>query len=194
MFRVLQLLYSPGEAWLKIVAAKRGVIGTFLLGLLPVLALSFGGEGYALLHGSKAAGQLGRSVALTTDQVMWLETVQFLTGLVVVLAGAKLIQWVSVSFHFTPRFTACFTVTAYGLSPIFLAHLLNCIPSMNPWISWAVGTFGCVFILYQGVGLVLEPEQTGGFGLYLLIALAFTLLSAMDHIVSLMVLQGKIHG
>ncbi len=192
MIRVLQLLYSPADAWPKIVVAKRGVVTTLLVGLLPVLVVSFVAEGYAYLHGSDTAGHLSRSIPLTRDQVLRLEVVQFLMALAIVFAGAKLIQWVGESFHFTPRFETSFTLTAYGLSPIFLAHLLNCIPAMNPWISWALGTCGCIFILYQGVAVVLEPEHTKGFGLYVLIALVFTLLSAMDHIVSLMALQGKL--
>ncbi len=192
MIKALWLLFAPGNAWGKIVASKRGVLAILLLFLLPLLVICAGCEGYALLHWGDRTTQFGRRVILSKDLVMRLELTRILVGLAMVFAGAKMIQWVGESFHFYPRFQACFTVAAYGLSPVFMAHILNCVPAINTWVSWALGVAGCVFILYQGIGMVLEPDQTKGFGLYLLIVLIYTLLSAMAQVISLMVLQGKL--
>ena len=192
MIKAIQLLFVPGQAWAKIVASRRGVLGNLLWDLLPLLLLSAVAEGAALLHGGDSQGQFGGHVAFTAPLIWRLEIIQILMGLIMVVAGAKLIRWISESFHLYPSYAHCFLVAAYGLSPVFIMRFLNCIPGMNPWITWALGAAGCIFVLYQGVGIVLQPEPTKGFGLYVLIAFTFSLLTAMSHLIALMVLQGKL--
>jgi hypothetical protein len=68
---------------------------------------------------------------------------------------------------------------------------LNCIPEINPWISVGVGITGCFIVLYQGVGAVLEPDQTKGFGLYILISMIFAFLGVILQLFGFMLLEGK---
>lgn len=191
MIRAIQLVFAPAKAWTKIVQAKRGVLVTVLVSLLPLMLVSALAEGYALAHWGARQGSFDHHVIFSPEATIRFEMIQLGIGLAMVFGGAFLIQWMSDSFHLRPRFAQCFDLAAYGLSPIFLARLLHTIPALNIWILWAIGAFGCIYVLYQGIGIVLEPEQTKGFGLYLLTALVFTLLSGIAQLTVLAVLQGR---
>jgi hypothetical protein len=192
MFRVLQLLFFRGSAWTSIAEENRGVASIVFLAVMPLLVVVCSAEGVALaLRGINGVTE-GQIAFFTHALVFRYELVQFLMGFVMVFAASFFIGWVCQSFHFYPPYRHQFTIAAYGLSPIFGARLLNCVPGMNIWMSWSFGIIGCVLILYQGTGMVLKPDQTKGLGLYMMAALVFTLLSAMNHLVGLMILQGKI--
>jgi hypothetical protein len=176
------------------VEANRGVLATFLWVLLPWLLLSCLGEGCALARWGERGGQFDQMVRLATNEIIRFELVQLLVGLGMVLAGAKMIQWVAEGFHMYPLFQPCFCLATYGFSPFFLARFLHCIPAISIWMSWAVGAVGCVYVLYQGIGIMLEPEATKGFGLYLVGAMIFLLLSGMAQLIALTALQATAMG
>ena len=191
MFKAFQLLFVPGRAWTTVVEANRGIASMVIISLFPLLILTAAAEGYAINHWGLNILSGNKNVTLSLSRVLHFEAVQFGVSWVMVIAGAVLIRWLSESFHFYPRFLRCFTVAAFGLSPVFLARLLNCIPAMNIWFSFSLGIVGLFYVLYQGIGIVLEPEQTKGFGLYLLTSIVFAFLSTMAHMINLMVLGGK---
>ena len=62
------------------------------------------------------------------------EIAQLIASLTVVWIGAKLIKALGDTFHGRHSFDQTFTVTAYGLSPLFLLRLLNSFPSVSPWV------------------------------------------------------------
>jgi hypothetical protein len=191
MFRALQLLVSPGGTWVKIAAAKRGVIWTLSVELLPLLLVTCAFEGYILVRWGEKMGQLGRIIHFTSEQAVIIESVQLAISLGMVVGATQLIRWVGESFHFYPRFSTCFTLATFGLSPYFLLRLLHYASGMNEWVGPCLGALVCGYVLYQGVGVVLEPGQTQGFGLYLLSTLIFILLCGMDQMLLLMLVQGK---
>jgi hypothetical protein len=192
MFRVLQLLFFRGSAWNAIAEENRGVVATLFLTVAPLLAIVCAVEGYSLTTSGVNGVTEGPLVVFSRALAFRYELVQFLMGFVMVFGASFFIGWICQSFHFYPPYLPQFTIAAYGLSPIFGARLLNCVPGMNIWMSWSFGIIGCVLIIYQGVAIVLKPDQTKGLGLYIMTAVVFTLLSAMDHLVGLMILQGKI--
>jgi hypothetical protein len=55
-----------------------------------------------------------------------------------------------------------------------------------------MGALLAASILYHGVGLVLKPEQTKGFGLYLVSAMIVVFSSGVIHAIAGAVLRGKI--
>ena len=155
------------------------------------MLLSSLAEGYGLVQWGDKRGEFGHAVIVAQALAIRYEVTQLVFGLVLVFGGAKLIQWIGLSFHFHPIYSRCFTTTAYGLAPIFLARFLDAMPNLNTWVCWAMGASGSVYLLYSGIGLVLEPEQTKGFGLYLLIALILVLMSGLAHFAALAVLWGR---
>lgn len=192
MIRAFALLIMPEKTWLAIIQSKRGVIATLLTGLLPLLLLSCLAEGYALTHWGSQAALQKYNIILTPALAWRFETVQVLAGLVMVFGAAQLTRWTGESFELRRPFAMSFTLAVYSLSPVFWARFLHCFPAVNLWITWALGVCGCVYLLYQGVGVVLQPEPTKGFGVYILLAFLFSMLTGMAHMVGLMFLQGKI--
>ena len=85
-----------------------------------------------------------------------------------------------------------FVVMAYGFEPIILARILDGFPVINTWVCWVIGVAVSTSVLYHGVGMVLRPEQTKGFGLYLISILIIVLVSALAHFAAVGVLEGKI--
>lgn len=192
MIRAFALLLVPEKTWLAIMQSKRGIAVTFLTGLLPLLAASCLAEGYALTHWGSQAALQKYNVILTPELAWRFETVQFLANLVMVLAAAQMTRWTCESFELRPSFSLCFTLAVYALSPVFWARFLHCFPALNLWVTWAFAVCGCIYVLYQGVGVILQPEPTKGFGVYILLAFLYSLLTGMAHMIGLMFLQGKI--
>ena len=48
--------------------------------------------------------------------------------------------------------------------------------------------------LYHGVAVLLKPEQTKGFGLFLFAFVLITFLSALGHLMGQLVLQGRLNA
>jgi uncharacterized membrane protein YecN with MAPEG domain len=102
-----------------------------------------------------------------------------------------ILKWASESFNVMASYTQCFVVMAYGFSPIFLVRILDGIPQLNTWVCWAAGAAVASSVLYHGVGMILRPEQTKGFGLYLMTIVILVLVSAVAHFAAVSVLRGK---
>jgi hypothetical protein len=135
--------------------------------------------------------EFGPVVTVSPEVILGYSLTYIGLGLVMVFLGATLIQWVTEGFNFDPGFGQCFTVAAYGFSPIFLAHLLDSFPQINTWLCWGIGAVGIFFVLYHGIALVLKPDITKGFGLYLLSSLLLVILSLLGHFVMVSVLFNK---
>jgi len=192
MIRAIQLFFMPVAAWQTIANAKPGILRTLFGFVAPLLAAVSLAEGYALTHWGKVRNEFGHTSVYPMDQVIQYELAQFVITLLMVFVAAKLVLWIAESFHLPTTFLACFTLAAYGLSPIFLARFLHCIPVVNGWLCVAAGVVGCIYVLYQGTGIVLEPMQTKGFGLYLICTVIFSLLGGLSQLIALAVLQGRI--
>ena len=104
--------------------------------------------------------------------------------------GAMVIQSTAAGLNQQFTFRQSFTLVAYGMAPLFLGRWLDCVPAINTWVCWAVGASAMVYTLYQGVGEVMKPEITKGFGLYLICAGTLFLLSGLMHFLVVTTLHG----
>ena len=61
---------------------------------------------------------------------------------------------------------------------------------MSPWATWGVGVALTVWILYQGIPRVLQPDPTHAFGLYLSAVFVIVLSSGLGRMITGMYLLG----
>jgi hypothetical protein len=193
MIKALLLIFEPFAAWERIWRARRGIAFVSFLYLLPTLVLICAAEGYGLHHWGRAR-DLGPRRFYTPGEVIIYEVAQFVLFVMIVLIGAKLIKAVGETFHGRHSFTQCFVLVVYGLSPLFLLHLLNAVKDISPWLTWAIGMILSIAVLYQGVPRMMEPDPPHAFGLYLMSSLLLLFVTGLARFVTAWYLQGKFHS
>jgi len=191
MIDAVQVVFAPGAAWQRIALARPGVLKVWLVGLVPLLVVVSAVEGYALMHWGNKFGEHAPRL-LPEGLVIRYEATYFLLALLLVFVGAGLVQRIATSSEVSTTYGDCFATVVLGLSPIFLARCLDAAPSLNTWICWGIGALLAWRSLYHGVALMLKPDHTKGFGLYLLSTLVLLLLSGLIHFVAVSVLQGDV--
>ena len=112
--------------------------------------------------------------------------------LVSILVTSQVLVWITRSFHVNTTYTQCFTLMAYGYCPVILGRFLDAIPKMNTWVCVALGAMGSFVVLYHGVALALKPDQTKGFGLYLVSILLVLFPGSFSHLLAQFALHGKL--
>lgn len=184
MLNTLRLIFTPFAAWERI-GQSSGVLWRFLLlSILPWILFSAAAEGIALKEWGKSGAE-GHALAFNQEQAMRYEAVKVgLTGGAIFVA-ACFIQLILKSFNLRTRFSESLTVMGYAFSIGVIGWWLNIIPPLNPWVGWGLGAALAVVSLYHGVALVLKPDQTKGFGLYMVTALLFLIVSGLATFVSL---------
>jgi hypothetical protein len=191
MIKALQLIFSPSKAWTEIAVSERGVLLILLLFVLPLLLPGLALEGFSLWHWGERRDEVDYAVSIGQDMAVRYAVAQSVLLLASILAGGMALQWIMHSFQARTTFTRCFTVMAYGFSPVMLARYFDAVPKLNTWVCWSIGALLSATVLYHGVGLVMRPEQTKGFGLYLVSIIVMVLFSGLSHFVALSVLHGK---
>jgi hypothetical protein len=191
MITALRLIFSPFEAWEKITTAQRGFIWILFVYLVPFLVIALGVEGF-LLSWWGQSGEFGFFKRLPPEQAARYCAAYFVFLLVGVNLSAKFLSLASESFNVHTSYLQCLTVMAYSFGPIILARILDGVPQINTWLCWAIGAAGSVSVLYHGIGMVLRPDQTKGFGLYLIAIIIMVMVSAVAHFAALSVLNGKV--
>ena len=192
MIDAFQIVLMPGTAWQRIALNRPGVLRVLLLTLVPLLAVVGVAEGYCLVHWGNQFGEFTAPRPIAEGLVIRYEAVHFLLALLVVFGGAGLLQGIATSSAVSTNYEDCFATVALGLSPVFLLRGLDCAPSINTWICWGIGALLAWRSLYHAVALMLTPDHTKGFGLYLLSTLMLLLLSGLSHFVAVAVLQGDV--
>jgi len=194
MFEAFRLLVSPVGTWEKIAKANRSVVASFLLFLLPLILFTSLVESYALIRWGYRRGQFDGMATASQGQAVRYGLTQVVLELAMVFIGAQLLQWIVGTAADRRNYTRCFTTVAYSLGPVFLSHLLDSFPAMNTWVCWAIGMTLSSSALYLAVPRVLQPDQTKGFGVYLVALLELILLSGICHLVVLSTLDGRVFG
>ena len=193
MIKALLLIFEPAATWERIFRTQRSLGFILLLYLLPLLGFTSAVEGYGLVRWGKYQyhGEVPRSRTYSVGEAAAFEGAQVGLALLIIFIGAKLVKSMSETFHGRHNYTQAFTTVAYGLSPLFLFHLLDAHPEMSPWVSWALGIVLSVAVLYHGVPRMMEPDPSHAFGLYLMSAFTLLLATGVLRWLSAWYLQGK---
>jgi hypothetical protein len=191
MIKVFFLIFEPGPAWEKIAQSGRGFAYILSIYLLPFILLVTAVEGWGLDHWGKWQPKFQKLKEFSTHEVVVYEGLQFVLLLGMVLIAALLILRVCQTFHGRNTYAQAFTLAAYAFSPIFLLRLLDAVPTMNPWVSWGGGMALVIWILYQGIPRVIQPDPTHAFGLYLSAIFVIALTSGVVRLVTAMFLLGQ---
>ncbi len=189
MIKALQLLVFPMVTWGKIAEARRGVAFVFFLYWLPMAVIAIGAEGYALTVLGDSRGEFSHLIRISQSEAMRYALAQGLAGLVLLFGGSTLVHYLGAGLHQNFQFQQSFTMVAYASSPLFLARLLDCAPLLNTWLCWGLGAALVVWTLYHGVGLVMRPEITKGFGMYLVTSICLVLISGIGHLICATILR-----
>lgn len=190
MLRALNLLFSPEAEWQKAALKPPNMAVVLLFSILPLMILTLAVEGYSLIR----FGEMFRNLApraVAPERAIKYAVFYGAASLFVIFLGAKLLQNVGRSFNLFGNYSICFILIIFGYTPIFLVRMLDALPQVNTWICWTVGVSLSFRILYHGVALWLKPEQTKGFGLFLVSFVYVLVLSALVHFTSIQVLQGR---
>lgn len=190
MIKVFFLIFEPGVAWEKIALARRGVAFITGLQLLPLILLGSALETWGLLRHGKWQPQFHRFKDFLPQEIYTFEVIQFFLLFAVVFVSALLVFKISQTFQGRLTFVQVFTTVAYGFSPMFLFRLLDASAMMYPAWPWLIGMALTMWILYQGVPRVMQPDPTHAFGVYLSATLVVGLVSGLARLVTAMYLLG----
>jgi len=191
MIKAFFLIFEPLGSWDRIAIARRNSFSIFAFYLLPMMLIVALVEGYGLVHWGRVRPPFGEARLYSLQDTVEFETSQMLLmGLVIVLS-AYLIKSLGETFRARNSYTQAFTVVAYGLSPVFLLRLLDVVPALSLWITWALGVVLMAKILYIGVPRIMEPDPPHAFGLFMMSALLLTMITAAERFISIGYLTGK---
>jgi hypothetical protein len=192
MIKVFALLFSPFNTWMSIVQRDRNVAFILVCFVLPLAVICTGIEGFSLVNWGERRGDFHRLITISQPMAVRYAVTQAVLFLACVLGGALALQVVAQSFHLATTFRQAFTAVSYSLGPIMLARLLDTVPFLNTWLCWGVGVMLSLSFLYHGIALVLKPDQTKGFGLYLISAVVTLFSTGVSHMLAIAVLHQKL--
>ena len=193
MVRALLLILDADGSWKKIAKNKRGFLFIFLLHLLPLLVVTLGAEAFAMTklgEGRAITGHL-RIVSSASAWEYFIAAVVLNLGMV--LAAAKILQRIALSFRDNTTYLECFTVVAYALSPLYVAHLADAIPALNTWACFAIGMALSVSSVFHGTPAIMKPDAAKGFGVCLMGAVLLLLMAGLVHFMDIQVLHGELN-
>jgi hypothetical protein len=191
MIKALFLIFEPEAAWNRIAISKRKLPFIIFLYLLPMMLIVALVEGYGLVAWGRARPPFGDIRQYTLQEAFVFEGTQMVLMVIVILLSAYLIKALGETFHSRNNYTQTLTVVAYGLSPIFLLRLLDIVPSLSLWITWALGAILVMKILYMGVPRIMEPDPPHAFGLFLMSSLLLIMITCAERFISIGYLAGK---
>ena len=190
MIKVFFLIFEPSVAWEKIAQARRGFVFITITHLLPFLLLGAALEAWGLDQHHKWQPRFQMFKSFSRPEIITYEVIQFLLLLAMVFITALLVYKISQSFQDRLRFLQVFTTVAYGFSPLFLIRFLDASATMHPATTWLLGMALTMWILYQGIPRVMQPDPTHAFGVYLSAAIVVVLTSGLARLITAMYLLG----
>jgi hypothetical protein len=159
---------------------------------LPTVIFVTAVEGWGLHRWGKWQPKFQKIKEFATGTVITFEVILALLLLAVVLVAALVLLKISQTFENRRTYRQAFITTAYGMSPMFVVHLLNALPRVNPWTPWCIGIVLVVWVLYQGIPRVLQPDPTHAFGLYLSAIIVMVLTSGIVRVLTAFYLLGQV--
>lgn len=192
MIKVFFLIFEPRVAWERIALAQRGF--AFILGvqLLPMIVLATVAEGWGLSRWGKWQSKFQTFREFSNREIITLEVIQGLLFLAMVLLCALLLLRITQTFQNRNNYLQAFTTMAYSCSPLFLARVLDAGPMVHPATAWVIGIVLAFWVLYQGIPLVMQPDPTHAFGVYLSSMFVIILTSGLARVFTAMYLLGYV--
>jgi hypothetical protein len=189
MIKVFFLLIEPGATWDKIALAKRSFAYVTLIQLLPLILLCTGLETLGLgLHGKW--GKFDILKTFSEQEVLTYGVLQFFLSFAMVIVTALLVFKISQTFQDRLTFLQAFTTVAYGFSPMFLVRFLDYGAAIHPAVTWLLGMGLTIYVLYQGIPRVMQPDPTHAFGVYLSAMIVVVLTSGLARLLTAMYVLG----
>lgn len=192
MIRALLLILDAGASWEKIAKAQRGYLFILGLHLLPLMAITLGVEAYAMTRLGEGRTVLGQTVAVAVPAAVRYVVAEIVLNLMVVFVSAKVLERITHSFHTSVGYLQCFTAVAYGVSPVFILHLLDALPGINTWVCFGIGIFLSVAALYYSVPFILRPDPAKAMGIYLMMSILLIVLAGLAHFLAIQLLHGQL--
>ena len=186
------VILDPAGTWERIEKEERGVLAVFAISSLPLLLVVSAIEAYGLMTWGRERTISGKTRAIGTELLVRYELTQFIIALVLLFFGAWLLKLIAEGFHRRHSYKQSFITTAYAFGPLFGCRILNAIPGVYLWITWAIGITLVVAALYRGLPRIMKPDPSNALGLYIMASLVFILASGLGNFVALMVLDDKI--
>src|SRR5205085_12306216 len=121
-----------------------------------------------LVHWGMLQGEVPHPKVFSKGETAIFEAGQFLLSLLEVFIGALLVKAVGETFHGRHTYGQTFATIAYGLSPLFLFRLLDTVKDLSPWLSWGIGIFLSIRVLYHGLPRLMQPDPPHAFGLFVM--------------------------
>jgi hypothetical protein len=190
MIRAFQMIFAPEGAWLKISEKNRHFLFVLFVSTLPLILGCLALEAAGIDRFGEAMGEFSR-LNVAREVIIKYAITHLICDLAFLFFGGWFLMSVARSFNARVTFSQCFATMAYGASPIFLMHALDGIPILYTWLCWGIGAGLTVRSLYHGVAVNLKPEQTKGFGLFVVSIFIVGFLSGLGHFISLTVLHSQ---
>ena len=188
----LGTLFFPGTTWLQIAEKAPSVFLAALVDWLPWLLIGLGTEYYGLTHWGGTLPGIAALQAYSPEQALRYVGVYAGSFVLVLLVGSLWLKSVAESFGTRVTFAQTLLMLGYGTIPISLSRIPDAFPLLPTWACWGAGMVVVARGLYHGVALLLKPEQTKGFGIYMFSVVMVGCLSGIAHLLCLITLQGKL--
>lgn len=186
-------MFEGGPAWDRIVQARRSAGFIFFVHLLPMLLIVAVAEWYGLTHWGKWQPPIRDYKVFSHVEATIFELVQFCFSIISVLICGRLLEIMGKTFHGRCTFTQAFTTVVFGLSPMYLLRLLDVARNMSPYAPWILGIGVSMWILYQGMPRIMQPDPTHAFGLYLSGIMVLILGTGAFRVLTAMYLEGRVN-
>jgi hypothetical protein len=192
MLNAINLVFSPAKTWERIALANRNVLWVLGLYLLPCLLVGLGTEYYGLTQWGERRLEFESHSTITPETALKYVILHAGADLLSVFLAAWFLHTIAQSFNVPSNYAQAFNALAYAMGPLFLLHALDALPAVNTWVPWAIGVALSAKLLYHGVALCLKPEQTKGFGLFIVSVIMVILLSGLVRFAGVNVLRGRV--
>jgi hypothetical protein len=192
MIKALFLIFGPAGTWERIAEPPRSVVRVLFLFLLPTILLSIAGELAGVAHWGRHQNS-GIAIKVPEDRLLMYGAAQLALNLAAVFIAAMMIKSITGTFQKRYTFASAFALVSYGLSPLFLVHLSDAFPSLNPWVSFGIGIVLSIATIYSGVPRLMQPDPPHAFGVFITSAMLLIGLTGIARLISLLVLIGRVN-
>jgi hypothetical protein len=193
MIRGLLLILDGVASWKTIARAERGFFFILLVHLLPLMALTLGVEAYALTQLGDGKTFSGDRIHISGECALRYAVAEAVLNLGAIVIGAKILQRINLSLRGVTSYLDCYRTLAYGLSPLFMAHLLDALPGINTWVCFAIGMVLTVAVLHNGVPLVIKPDVAKMLGIYVIATVVVLVMTGLAHFLSVTILHDELN-